>query len=101
MKSLEFFFPNFFIRIVDIAIASPIANCIIVDEVGTIFPGPASLTSGKSIFISEALYSKEFFFETIPIRVIFLFLFAYCIIFFNSEDSPLLLINIRTSFELI
>ena len=44
-----------FCFIVEIAIASPIANCITVDEVGTILPGPASLTSGNNIFISEFL----------------------------------------------
>ena len=101
MKFFKFFFTKFFCFIVEIAIASPIASCIIVDDVGTIFPGPASLTSGNKIFISEFLYSNEFFFETIPIKIIFLFLFAYCIIFFNSADSPLLLIKIKTSLELI
>ena len=64
-------------------------------------PGPASFTSGNKTLISEFLYSKEFFLETIPIKVIFLFLLACCIIFFNSADSPLLLIRIRTSLELI
>ena len=72
-----------------------------VDEVGTIPPGPASLTSGIKILISDALYRREFFLETIPINVIFLFLFANCIMFFNSIDSPLLLIKIKISFELI
>ena len=61
----------------DIAIASPTANCIIVEDVGTILPGPASLTSGNKIFISEFLYSNEFFFDIIPIKIIFLFLLAY------------------------
>ena len=45
-----------------------------VDEVGTIPPGPASLTSGIKILISDARYKREFFFETTPINVIFLFL---------------------------
>ena len=54
---------------------SPSANCAIVLEVGTIHR-PASLTSGISSFISEALYKIEFFFDIIPINVI-LFLFAY------------------------
>ena len=85
----------------EISIASPIANCTIVEEVGTILPGPASLTSGVKILISDALYRREFFFETIPIKVIFLFLFANCMIFFNSIDSPLLLIKTKISFELI
>ena len=40
---------------VAIANASPILNCIIVDEVGTIPPGPASFTSGINIFTSDAL----------------------------------------------
>ena len=50
---LNSFSQKFFSLIVDIAIASPIASCIIVEEVGTILPGPASLTSGNKIFISE------------------------------------------------
>ena len=54
--------------------------------VGTI-PSPASWTSGIYNFISEALYNKEFFFETIPINTI-LFLFAYLMIFFNSSEFP-------------
>ena len=76
------------------------ASCIIVDDVGTILPGPASLASGNKNFISEFCKVMNFF-ETIPIKVIFLFLLACCIIFFNSADSPLLLIKIRTSCELI
>ena len=61
-------------------------NCEVVLEVGTI-PRPASITSGIKILISEPLYKIEFFFETIPMRVI-LFKFTYLIIFFNSAKTP-------------
>ena len=81
---------------VAIAIASPRANWAIVLEVGTI-DKPASLTSGISNLISDALYNTEFFLETIPINII-LFLFAYWIIGFNSSVLPELLIKISTSF---
>ena len=64
--------------------------------VGTI-SNPASLTSGINSFISDALYKIEFFFETIPIKVI-LFLFAYCITGLSSYVSPELLIKIKISF---
>ena len=75
---------------------SPIANCSQVLLVGTI-SNPASLTSGINNFISDALYKIEFFFETIPIKVI-LFLFAYWITGFSSSVSPELLIKIKISF---
>ena len=52
---LNSFSPNFFCFIVEIAMASPIASCIMVEEVGTILPGPASLTSGNKILMSEFL----------------------------------------------
>ena len=53
------------------------SNILIIKlgSLGDIAPGPASLTSLIKIFISEALYKKEFFFAVIPIRVI-LFLLA-------------------------
>ena len=76
---------NFFIK--EIARASPIANCIVVLDVGTI-PSPNSLTSGINNFIFEDLYKVEFLFETIPIKRI-LFLFEYSIIF----DSPMYYLN--------
>ena len=56
----------------DIANASPILSCIIVDEVGTIFPGPASITFGVRILISEFLYKIESFFDVMQIKVIFI-----------------------------
>ena len=59
--------PNFLKFIDDIANASPILNCAIVEEVGTMFPGPASTTFGISKFISADLYKSEFF-DTIDIK---------------------------------
>ena len=56
--------------------ASPILDCVIIELLGTIPSGPASLTSGIKSLMSEALYKSEFFLETIPIKTI-LFLFAY------------------------
>ena len=50
--------------------ASPKANCIVVEEVGTKPPSPASLTSGRTILISLALRSRLFFFEATPIKEI-------------------------------
>ena len=89
MKSFKIFLAKFFCFMVAIAIASPIANCTIVEEVGTIFPGPASFTSGVKILISDALYRREFFWKLFQLTYIFLFLFANCIMFFNSIDSPI------------
>ena len=83
----------------EIAKASPILSWTIVDDEGTIFPGPASTTFGISKFMSADLYRIEFFLETIPIKIIFLFLFTYCIIFFSSTLSPLKLISINISLE--
>ena len=40
---------------VAIAIASPIESWTIVEDVGTIPPGPASFTSGVKILMSDAL----------------------------------------------
>ena len=51
----------------------------------------ASFTSGIKSFMSDALYKRESFFETIEISNI-LFLFANCIMFFSSDVSPELLI---------
>ena len=59
-------------------------------------PSPASLTSGIKILIFEALYKIEFFFEVIPINVIFCF-FEYEIIGLSSEEFPELLISTKTS----
>ena len=39
----------------EIAKASPMLNWTIVEEVGTILEGPASLTSGNKSLISDAL----------------------------------------------
>ena len=81
--------------------ASPIANWTIVEDVGTIFPGPASFTLGTKILTSEFLYKTDLLFDVIPISLIFLFLEQYWIIFYNSLDDPLKLIKITISFELI
>ena len=54
--------------------ASPSANCAVVLDVGTI--PPDSSTWGMRSLMSAALYKIEFFFDTIPIKII-LFLFAY------------------------
>ena len=75
---------------------SPIAKLSVVDLVGTI-PSPASLTSGIKSFTSDALYNVEFFFETIPIKVI-LFRFANWITGFSSWVSPELLKSINQLF---
>ena len=56
-----------------IAIASPKANCEVVDEVGTIFPKPASFVNGINKDKSEFLYSNDSFLDVIPINLIFLF----------------------------
>ena len=92
-------FPNFFFFIDEIASASPIANCIVVLEVGTI-PYPDSNTFGINKLILDDLNKIESLFDTIPIRVI-LFFFEYEIIFESSEVLPELLIKIRTSFFVI
>ena len=55
-------------------------------EVGTT-PRPDSLTSGNKILMSEPLYKKEFFLDTIPISFI-LFLLANLIIGIISSDLP-------------
>ena len=81
-----------------IAIESPKANWADVEDVGTIFSGPASFIIGMWNPKSEFLYNTESFFEVTPINLIFLFLDAYWIIFFNSSLSPLLLIKITISF---
>ena len=57
-----------------IATASPIANWIVVLDVGTKFPGPASSTFGIKTLMSEFLYNTDFLFDVIPISFIFLFL---------------------------
>ena len=57
--------------------ASPRATCTVVDDVGTILPGPASLTDGNKNFKSEFLYNSESFLEVMPISFIFLFLDVY------------------------
>ena len=64
-------------------------------DVGTI--PPDSLTWGIRSLISDALYNKDSFFDTIPINNI-LFLFAYCMIFFNSSVCPELLMRTKISF---
>ena len=67
------YFVNFLNFIQAIAIESPKASCAVVDEVGTIFSGPASLIFGIKKAVSEFLYSIESFFDVIPINFIFLF----------------------------
>ena len=78
-----------------IAKASPIDNCVVVLEVGTI-PWPDSSTSGIFNLIFEALYNIEFLFDIIPIKKI-LDDFENLIIFCSSFVFPELLINIRIS----
>ena len=94
-KFLEEKFSLYFI--VAIANASPILNCTIVDDVGTIFPGPASFTSGIRSRMSEALYNKEFFFETIPIKkILFLTIKSFLMIESRkdvNEGDPKILIT--------
>ena len=96
MKSI---LSNFLYFIQVIAIASPKAIWIVVDEVGTKLPGPASFTLGNKNFTFAFLYKRESFFDVMPISFILLFLDAYWIIFFNSSLSPLKLINIIISLE--
>ena len=56
-----------------IAIESPKANWLVVLDVGTKFPGPASLTLGIKT-LTSGLYNKDCLLDVIPIKFIFLFL---------------------------
>ena len=56
-----------------IAMASPRATCTVVDDVGTILPGPASLTDGNKNFKSEFLYNSESFLKLCQLVLYFCF----------------------------
>ena len=71
---LKSFLLIFFLFKVATASASPILSWLIVLDVGTI-PRPASVTSGISNLMSDALYRIELRLDIIPINLI-LFLFA-------------------------
>ena len=68
-----------------IAIASPKANCAVVEEVGTMFSNPASYIFGIKNATSEFLYRIESFLDVIPINFIFIFLVTYLIIFLRGH----------------